>query len=478
MTSIRRQKNASTMRTMRPAIKATLLAFGVIAASSALSNSAFAAGYDGPCCCNDGTFLGTVAHPSVCTTDCAPYGGRQWFDAGDATNCNPVASPPSAGVCGTAHGVPVSSAPSSNLCSSGTATAVTGAGPWSWSCQGAPVSLPIDVLWTAGACPGGYTDTNLLDDGDNSEHHIGEEDVDGGVTRLCLRVNSPSVTLTSSWVQTSAGCGSVGMQTTTVLDDEGNYGSDGYHNHQMNEEDYRPNGSNYWTWCLGKSGPAAADVNLSIRWPMGGNTTPSCAADEVLVISGRDGRRNLNSEDRNGNRQEAMCIKMTTSPSASNAYCSAPAVGAMVNGVCASLPGSHAAQPATDTATGCVAGDYMDVVDDGSNFNWQCLGQNGGATVNCSATIYSPPPSCTPSPPAGDYCLVQSVSLAAEGCPQVGCSDIATKVAVITNQTQVEYWQSNVGAYCTGTCGAFPIDARVNSDIAGLEPCNPPPPCP
>jgi hypothetical protein len=40
------------------------------------------------------------------------------------------------GVCGSADGVPTSTAPISNLCSAGTASAVTGTGPWYWSCAG------------------------------------------------------------------------------------------------------------------------------------------------------------------------------------------------------------------------------------------------------------------------------------------------------------------------------------------------------
>ncbi len=41
------------------------------------------------------------------------------------------------GACGSANGVPVTSAPSTNLCSAGTASAVSGTGPWTWSCNGA-----------------------------------------------------------------------------------------------------------------------------------------------------------------------------------------------------------------------------------------------------------------------------------------------------------------------------------------------------
>jgi 2',3'-cyclic-nucleotide 2'-phosphodiesterase (5'-nucleotidase family) len=41
------------------------------------------------------------------------------------------------GVCGTANGQALSAAPTANLCSVGTASAVTGTGPWNWSCAGA-----------------------------------------------------------------------------------------------------------------------------------------------------------------------------------------------------------------------------------------------------------------------------------------------------------------------------------------------------
>lgn len=40
------------------------------------------------------------------------------------------------GACGPANGVPVSSPPTADLCSAGTPSAVTGSGPWSWTCTG------------------------------------------------------------------------------------------------------------------------------------------------------------------------------------------------------------------------------------------------------------------------------------------------------------------------------------------------------
>lgn len=40
------------------------------------------------------------------------------------------------GVCGSANGTTVDVAPTANLCTSGTASAVSGSGPWSWTCAG------------------------------------------------------------------------------------------------------------------------------------------------------------------------------------------------------------------------------------------------------------------------------------------------------------------------------------------------------
>src|SRR3984893_10072824 len=47
-----------------------------------------------------------------------------------------VASTPVNGACGSANGVAVTIAPTAGLCTAGIATTVTGAGPWAWTCNG------------------------------------------------------------------------------------------------------------------------------------------------------------------------------------------------------------------------------------------------------------------------------------------------------------------------------------------------------
>lgn len=54
-----------------------------------------------------------------------------------------------ASTCGSANGTAVTSAPTTNLCTTGTASAVTGSGPWSWTCTsssgGTPASCSASV---------------------------------------------------------------------------------------------------------------------------------------------------------------------------------------------------------------------------------------------------------------------------------------------------------------------------------------------
>ncbi|HOB66686.1 Ig domain-containing protein [Ottowia sp.] len=70
-----------------------------------------------------------------------------------------VIMPPAAtaGSCGTANGTTLSAAPSgAALCAAGTASAVTGSGPWSWSCTGtnggSTASCSASVAATNGSC--------------------------------------------------------------------------------------------------------------------------------------------------------------------------------------------------------------------------------------------------------------------------------------------------------------------------------------
>ena len=56
--------------------------------------------------------------------------GTTWAASSDPRNV------PVNGACGTSNGMAVTATPVANLCSAGTASAVSGKGPWTWSCGG------------------------------------------------------------------------------------------------------------------------------------------------------------------------------------------------------------------------------------------------------------------------------------------------------------------------------------------------------
>ncbi|MBI3888748.1 hypothetical protein HY311_03060 [Candidatus Nomurabacteria bacterium] len=66
-------------------------------------------------------------------SSCVPNASGAW----GVSNCNNYCSIPQySGSCGPANGGSYSSAPSSGLCNSGDVSAVSGSGPWSWTCAG------------------------------------------------------------------------------------------------------------------------------------------------------------------------------------------------------------------------------------------------------------------------------------------------------------------------------------------------------
>ncbi|MAS87341.1 MAG: hypothetical protein CMH30_05120, partial [Micavibrio sp.] len=102
-------------------------------------------------------------------------------------NCAPIV----AGGCGPANGTSVSSAPSSGLCSAGSASAVSGSGPWSWTCTGehgggnSSCSASLAVVAVNGACgvaTNACTAGSLSDVADNATNYLWNCTGSGGGT--------------------------------------------------------------------------------------------------------------------------------------------------------------------------------------------------------------------------------------------------------------------------------------------------------
>jgi hypothetical protein len=101
--------------------------------SSNATSCAAAGGWTGTKA-TSGTLTVSPTNTSTYTLTCSGSGGKS--PAASTTVAVNASSTPVSGVCGSANGTTVSSKPSANLCSAGTASAVAGTGPWTWSCSG------------------------------------------------------------------------------------------------------------------------------------------------------------------------------------------------------------------------------------------------------------------------------------------------------------------------------------------------------
>jgi hypothetical protein len=100
------------------------------------------AAVNGACGPSNGANLTSAPTTNLCSAGTASTvsgsGPWNWMCAGSSggTTASCSALLEIVGTCGSANGVAVSTAPRANLCSAGKASAVSGSGPWTWSCTG------------------------------------------------------------------------------------------------------------------------------------------------------------------------------------------------------------------------------------------------------------------------------------------------------------------------------------------------------
>jgi hypothetical protein len=133
---------------------------------------------NGSCGSSNGADLTSAPTANLCTagTASAVSGSGPWtwscagLDGGTTASCS--AKLLTDGACGSANGVAVSSAPTANLCLAGTASTVTGSGPWNWTCSGsnggttASCSAPLSS--SSGSSGSGASASNLLPSASNA----------------------------------------------------------------------------------------------------------------------------------------------------------------------------------------------------------------------------------------------------------------------------------------------------------------------
>ena len=98
---------------------------------------------NGACGSSNGANLSSAPSTNLCnagsSSSVTGTGPWNWTCAGTNGGTTPACATggvPVNGTCGSSNGANLSSAPSTNLCNNGSATTVTGSGPWAWSCTG------------------------------------------------------------------------------------------------------------------------------------------------------------------------------------------------------------------------------------------------------------------------------------------------------------------------------------------------------
>jgi beta-glucanase (GH16 family) len=123
---------------------------------------------DGACGAANGAPAAVAPTTELCGagTASAVSGSGPWtwscagMNGGTTASCAALlsSSGPIDGTCGTANGVPTAAAPTSGLCSAGTASSVSGTGPFTWTCAGANGGASASCSASQGNAPTVFQD--------------------------------------------------------------------------------------------------------------------------------------------------------------------------------------------------------------------------------------------------------------------------------------------------------------------------------
>ncbi|MDD3370345.1 MAG: hypothetical protein PHE27_00820 [Alphaproteobacteria bacterium] len=109
----------------------------------------------------DGVPATSAPTADLCTggTPSAVTGTGPWAWECTSGSTSESCSAPTEAMCGTANGVAVTSAPTSGLCEYGTASAISGSGPWTWSCTSGTSNVTCNAPTSGSASCGSAADT-------------------------------------------------------------------------------------------------------------------------------------------------------------------------------------------------------------------------------------------------------------------------------------------------------------------------------
>ena len=329
------------------------------------------AAINGSCGTANGVSASSAPSANLCTTGTASSlsGAGPWTwscagsDGGTTASCWAPVSTAANGVCGSANGAEMTSAPTSGLCSAGTASSISGSGPWSWGCAGGNGGTTAScsaLLETNGACGASN----------------GEDLTSAPTTGLCNAGTASSVSGTGPW---NWSCG--GSNGGTAASCSAQISS------------ISPDGTII-------TAPTGSLVTSAGTWTFGPNQQPGETGQYQILLNGRTAWPN--GEGYAARMEVANGGVLYTYNSYVNGWwiwtgsawasSSAPPGTAPVNGTCGASNGATLTnQPTTNL---CSAGTASSVSGTGP-WSWSCFGTNGGSTASCSAQISSISPDGT-----------------------------------------------------------------------------------
>ena len=309
------------------------------------------------------------------------------FDCSETSANGGWGVPAWGGQCGTADGASYGTAPTrkADMCARGNPTTATSNGTdWVWTCQGSGTSGNANCSaedCSGPACAGPPTGSNVNGTCGPAQ---------GGTYASAAAIPSGDRCLTG----TATGVSTAGSSFTWSCNGTGSGTDDsctaGYSGPPPENGACRSYGSTY------SSQPAS-------------NTSNGCNGGTYADYSDTSTDWRWRCNGQNGG---------------STATCSAskPSGPPPVDGDCIIYPQSHgnppvqgyASQPATNDATGCIAGTYSDWSDGATDWRWRCRGANGGTDDACSVNRESIDGQCKAY--TGNYPSAQPATNTANGC--------------------------------------------------------------
>ena len=326
--------------------------------------------------CKYGTASGVTTNTSNFTWTCSACGG--------STSCSAPKTVIN-GACGSTNGGSYSSKPTSGLCNAGSASAVSGTNSWSWTCSGtndgatASCSATRPISAACGSSNGGtYTEkptTGLCNPGTASA-----VSGYGPWSWTCYGTSGGASASCSAYVRVIAGkCGSAdGKNLTSAPTAKSSLCSSGTASGLTFYTSTMWNYPGYWSWmCSGSGGSTVTSSICSANQLVGGTcgfsaglnfytapTTGLCSTGTASAVSG-------------------VSSWYWTCSGANGSFASSCWAGISIDGICGFVNGGYSATKPTWGLCSYTAS-FTTPVSGSNPWYWTCYGSGAGSTVSCN----------------------------------------------------------------------------------------------